>query len=71
VKALSWSEDFDLSSREGIDRFIQEVIRATWTGQLGSRQAGAINNSVKVLIEHEVLPELERRIKLLESREVK
>jgi hypothetical protein len=67
LKTLPWPDNFDLSSREGVDQFLKEVIKATWEGRLGSRQAGAINNSIRVLIEHEALPELEKRIAELEN----
>ena len=71
-KTLAWVESYDLTSRSGVDAFLQEVVKKTWTGELGSRACGAINGTMKILIEHEVLPELERRIKLLEqSREVR
>lgn len=68
AKSLPWLESYDLTSPEGVRGFLKEVIRATWTGGLGSRSAGAVNGSIRLLLEHELLPELERRIKLLENR---
>jgi len=72
VKALEWLDTFDLSNPESIDLFLREVIRATWEGRLGTRAAGALNGSLRLLLEHLALPALERRIEELEkAREVK
>lgn len=66
-KRLPWLESYDLTSPEGVRGFLQEIVKATWTGELGSRQAGAMNGTVRLLLEHEVLPILEARIKVLED----
>ncbi|MGA2460182.1 MAG: hypothetical protein ABSF82_02045 [Candidatus Bathyarchaeia archaeon] len=66
-KTLAWVDSFDLSSQEGVRQFLAEVVKATWTGDLGSRAAGALNGSLRLLLEHEVLPQLEARIKVLED----
>jgi hypothetical protein len=60
-----------LSSPEGVDGFLQEVIKRTWTGELGTRAAGALNGSLRILLEHMTLPALEKRITELEKHEVK
>ena len=71
-KALKWLERYDLSSPEGVESFLHEVIKATWEGRLGTRACGALNGSLRVLLEHLTLPQLEARIKVLEeSRDVK
>jgi len=71
-KALSWLDSYDLSTPGGVDGFLQEVIKRTWTGELGTRAAGALNGSLRILLEHLALPALERRIEELEkAREVK
>jgi len=67
-KSLVWLKDYDLSSVEGSRRFLQELIKRTWTGQLGTRAAGALNGSLRLLLEHEVLPQLEKRISDLEEK---
>jgi hypothetical protein len=66
-KRLAWVEGWDLSSPEGVDRFLREVIRRTWTGELGTRAAGALNGSIRILLEHLLLPSIERRIAALEA----
>jgi hypothetical protein len=48
-----------------------EVIKSLWTGELGSRSAGALNGSLRILLEHLSLPALEKRIEMLEAREVR
>jgi hypothetical protein len=68
-KCLPWLS-YDLSTADGVERFLEQVIRATWTGELGTRQAGALNGSVRLLLEHLTLPGLERRISEIE-RQVK
>lgn len=42
---------YELDSRENVDRFLQDTIRETWTGRLGTRQASSINGSVRLLLE--------------------
>lgn len=67
-KKLMWLEGYDLQSPAGIHRFLAEVIKATWTGELGSRAAGALNGTMRLLLENEILPQVERRLKLLEAQ---
>jgi hypothetical protein len=67
-KSLVWLKDYDLSSAEGTRKFLQELIKRTWTGELGTRAAGALNGSLRLLLEHEVLPGLEKRISTLEAK---
>ncbi len=67
AKRLSWLENYDLTSSEGIQQFLREIIKHTWTGELGTRAAGALNGSMRLLLEHELLPELDRRIELIEK----
>ena len=66
-KSLEWLDSYNLSSPEGVDQFLQQVIRATWTGELGTRAAGALNGSLRILLEHLTLPALEKRIEALED----
>ncbi len=66
-KSLAWLESYDLTSAEGIRLFLVELIRRTWIGELGTRQAGALNGSMRLLLEHELLPQLERRIEIIEK----
>ena len=70
AKSLPWLESYDLSTPAGIDEFLQQVIKATWTGKLGTRAAGALNGSLRLLLEHMTLPALERRIEQLEAQKV-
>jgi len=71
-KSLKWLETYDLSSPQGVDDFLEEVIKRTWTGELGTRAAGALNGSLRILLEHLTLPALEARVKSLEeSKDVK
>lgn len=67
MKSLPWLDSYDLSTPEGIDSFLQELIKATWTGQLGSRSGGCLNGSLRILLEHMTLPALEKRIEQLEA----
>jgi hypothetical protein len=66
-KSLEWLESYDLSSSDGVRGFLHEIVKRTWTGELGSRAAGALNGTMRLLLEHELLPQLEQRIKALES----
>jgi hypothetical protein len=66
-KSLAWLDTFDLATPEGIDLFLREVVKATWESRLGTRAAGALNGSLRLLLEHLTLPNLERRITELEK----
>jgi hypothetical protein len=69
---LPWLDSYELTTPEGVDLFLREVIRATWEGRLGTRAAGALNGSLRILLEHMTLPALQKRIEELErGREVK
>lgn len=70
-KTLEWLESYDLTSSDGIRGFLTEIVKRTWTGDLGSRAAGALNGTMRLMLEHELLPELEKRIKVLENEKVK
>jgi hypothetical protein len=70
-KKLPWLGSYDLSTPAGVDGFLQEVIKRTWTGELGTRAAGALNGSLRILLEHMTLPGLEKRIAELENRAVR
>jgi hypothetical protein len=70
-KCLEWQSGYDLKSPGGIDNFLQEVIKATWEGRLGTRAGGVLNSSLRLLLEDLTLPSLERRISELEKRNVK
>jgi hypothetical protein len=67
AKKLDWLDTYDLSNPQGVDGFLQEVIKRTWTGELGTRAAGALNGSLRILLEHLTLPALEKRIEALED----
>jgi hypothetical protein len=67
-KSLEWLESYDLSTAEGIDGFIKEAIKHIWMGDLGTRQAGALNGALHILLtEGKALVDLERRIQQLEQ----
>ena len=66
-KLLMWQDDYDLSSANGIRDFLSEVVTATWTGALGTRAAGVLNGSLRLLLEVCEFPELEKRIVELEK----
>jgi hypothetical protein len=46
---------------------MQEVVKQVWTGQLGTRAASSINGTLRLLLEHMTLPNLEKRITELEK----
>ena len=71
AKSLPWLDSYDLSTSAGIEGFMCELIKAGWTGTLGSRSIGAINGSLRLLLEHLSLPDLECRISELEKRSVR
>lgn len=71
AKTLEWLGKYDLSTAEGVEAFMGEVIKATWEGRLGTRQAGALNGSLRILLEHMTFPALEKRIELLEAKGVR
>jgi hypothetical protein len=50
---------------------MQEVVRQVWRGELGTRAASSINGTLRLLLEHMTLPALEKRIEMLEAREVR
>ena len=49
-KAPAWIS-YSLDSRENLDHFLTDMIEATWTGRLGTRQASTINAATKLLLE--------------------
>jgi len=71
VKALEWLDSYDLSTPGGLDSFMQEVVRQVWRGELGTRAASSINGTLRLLLEHMTLPSLEKRIEMLEARDVR
>jgi len=64
---LTWENRFDLSSSNGLHDFLAAVVKATWTGQLGTHAAGALNGSLRLLFELCTLPQLEKRVAELEK----
>ena len=66
-KSLAWLDSYDLSAPQGLDSFMQEVVRRVWTGELGTRAASSINGTLRLLLEHLTLPALEKRITELEK----
>ena len=71
-KCLRWLDRYDLNSPKGVESLLKEVIKATWEGRLGTRACSAVNGSLRILLEHLTLPQLEARIKTLEeARDVK
>ena len=70
-KVLEWSESFDLSTPQGVAGFLREIIKHTWTGELGTRAASALNGSLRLMFEHVSLPELVKRIEQLEAQKAK
>jgi hypothetical protein len=50
---------------------MQEVVRQVWRGELGTRAASSINGTLRLLLEHMTLPSLEKRIEMLEARDVR
>jgi hypothetical protein len=69
-KSLPWLETYDLTTASGVDAFMQELVRQVWTGKLGTRAGSTINGTLRLLLEHMTLPQLEARIGVLE-RQVK
>jgi hypothetical protein len=67
-RKLAWLSSYDLSTSEGIAEFLRELIKASWTGKIGSRVSGSLNGSLRLLLEAVHLPELERRVRVLEER---
>jgi len=66
---LRWLSTYDLSTPSGTQQFLVEVVKATWCGRLGTRAAGAINGTLRLLLEHQILPELEKRIEAIEEKQ--
>ena len=50
TESPSWIS-YPLDSRENLDQFIRDMIKATWTGRVGTRQASTINAATKLLLE--------------------
>jgi len=50
-KRLPWLAEYDLDSEQGVDGFVKELIKRVWTGELGTRQAGALNGALNLLLE--------------------
>jgi len=69
-KRVPWLDSHDLNSPEGAQAFLQEIVKLILTGQIGARQASPLNGTINLLLQSQVLPVLERRIKELEAREV-
>ena len=67
VKSLPWLEEYDLSTPEGVKKFLAEVVKKTWSGELGTRAASALNGSIRLMFEHGFLPEVVARIEELEK----
>jgi hypothetical protein len=67
-KGIQLPDWLKLETSDEILTFIRTIlIPYTLSGQIGSRQAGAVNNSVKVLLEFGRLEDLERRVLELEK----
>jgi hypothetical protein len=49
-KVLPWS-NIELNEPKDVIRFLAKVVQATWEGQLGTRQAGAINGSLRLMLQ--------------------
>ena len=49
-KSPPWIK-YELKTREDLDRFLVDAIKASWTGKLGTRQASAVNGSIRLLME--------------------
>jgi hypothetical protein len=50
-KSLPWNFEYDFSKPVEVLEFLGEVVKATWTGELGTRQASALNNACHILLE--------------------
>ncbi len=66
-KRLEWMSSFDLSTPEGVSAFLRAVIQKTWCGDLGSRQTGALNGSLRLLFECVEFPQLQEKVVELEK----
>ncbi|MGO9645484.1 MAG: hypothetical protein ACLPY5_12130 [Candidatus Bathyarchaeia archaeon] len=67
VKALVWENGLNLNNPDGLRDFLAEVIRAVWTGKLGTRAASSLNGSLRLMFELCTLPQLEERVTQLEK----
>ena len=63
--------EYDLDSADGIRRMLKEVIKAGWSGSLGSRTISALDTSLNLLLEHTFYTEVNARLDELESAEKK
>ena len=52
-KRLPWLASYDLGSLEGIQSFLREVVKHTWIGDLGTRQASALNSTCGLLLQYD------------------
>ena len=51
-KPTPWSKDTDLTSSKGIDALLCRLVEKTWRGSvLDPRTVGALNNTIKLLLE--------------------
>lgn len=50
-KSPPWLESYDLDTFRGVDDFTKELLRLTWTGDLGTRQSGNCLAILRLLLE--------------------
>lgn len=52
-KSLPWLSTYSLSTAGDVARFLREVVRHVWTGELGCRQGGVLNSACDILLKHD------------------
>jgi hypothetical protein len=50
-KRLPWLSEYDLDTFQGVDAFTKELLKATWSGRLGSRQSNDCLGILRLLLE--------------------
>ncbi len=73
-KRLVWLEQYDLSTGDGITEVLKELIRQTWQGKIGTRQASALTTALKQLMEQVAIEPALKKLEELQQtqkREVK
>lgn len=53
AKRPVWRFDYlDLTNPASCIQFLVELVKSTWTGEIGTRQAGCMNNSIRTMLSY-------------------
>jgi hypothetical protein len=45
-------DDLDLTNPDSCILFLTRLVKATWIGEIGTRQAGCMNNSIRTILSY-------------------